>query len=51
LPATATYERAASVQKELLECHVQRLGSDHPETLAARAQLGTLLLSGPADLE
>jgi hypothetical protein len=44
-------ERAASVQKEIVECRAQRLGRDHPETLAARAQLGTLLLNGPADLE
>src|ERR1700733_12248336 len=33
------YERAASVQRELLECRIQRLGSDHPETLASRAYL------------
>jgi hypothetical protein len=39
------YARAASVQRELLECRTQRLGSDHPETLASRAYLGVLLLN------
>ncbi len=39
------FGRAASVQRELLECQTQRLGSDHPETLAARAYLGALLLN------
>ena len=43
--AQRDYEKAASVQKELLECQVQRLGSDHPDTLAARAYLGALLLN------
>src|SRR5580658_4880968 len=42
--AGGDYERAAAVQNELLERKAQRLGSDHPETLAARAYLGTLLL-------
>jgi len=39
------YERAASVQKELLECQIQRLGNDHPDALAARAHLARLLLN------
>jgi hypothetical protein len=38
------YERAGAVQKELLECQVQRLGVDHPETLATRAGLAAILL-------
>jgi hypothetical protein len=36
------YERAGSVQKELLESQLARLGSDHPDTLAARAHLAKL---------
>jgi hypothetical protein len=40
--AQGDYERAASVQRELLECQVRRLGSDHPETLAARDNLAKL---------
>jgi len=35
---------AAAVQRELLECQIQRLGSDHPETLATRAGLAMMLL-------
>jgi hypothetical protein len=31
------YDRAASIQRELLECLILRLGSDHPETVRARA--------------
>jgi hypothetical protein len=38
------YESAAAVQRELLECQIQRLGSDHPETLATRAGLAIMLL-------
>ena len=37
-------ESAAAVQRELLECQIQRLGRDHPETLATRAILATILL-------
>jgi eukaryotic-like serine/threonine-protein kinase len=44
LVAQRDYERAAAVQHELLECQVQRLGSDHPETLAARDDLAMILL-------
>jgi hypothetical protein len=42
--AQRDYEKAASVQQELLECQIQRLGSDHPETLATRAGLAMILL-------
>jgi hypothetical protein len=38
------YEEAVTIQRELLECHVRRLGSDHPETLAIRTDLEMLLL-------
>ena len=37
------YHRAAAVQKELLHCRSERFGIDHPETLATRAGLGTIL--------
>jgi hypothetical protein len=37
------YRRAAAVQKELLHCRSERFGIDHPETLATRAGLGTIL--------
>jgi len=43
--AQRDYESAASAQRELLGCQTHRLGSNHPETLAARACLGTLLLN------
>jgi hypothetical protein len=39
------YEGAGAVQRELLECRVQRLGEDHPETLATRAHLVAILLT------
>jgi hypothetical protein len=39
------YERARVVQRELLECQTQRLGSDHPETLATRANLVKMMLA------
>jgi hypothetical protein len=42
------YEKAAAVQKELLESQTQRLGGDHPETLATRAHLAKLLLDPQA---
>jgi hypothetical protein len=42
--AQGDYERAGSVQSELLDCRIQRLGSDHPETIAARAMLETILI-------
>ena len=37
-------ERAGAVQAEILECQIQRLGGDHPETLASRRRLATLLM-------
>jgi hypothetical protein len=37
------YHRAAAVQKELLHCRSERFGIDHPETLATRDDLGTIL--------
>jgi hypothetical protein len=39
------YERAGAVQRELLECQAQKLGSEHPETLAARDNLAMILLN------
>lgn len=36
--------RAASVQRELLECRVRRYGEHHAETLAARARLCDMLM-------
>ncbi len=44
LAAQCDYAAAASVQAELLQCQVRRLGSGHPETLAARADLASILL-------
>jgi hypothetical protein len=44
LIAQRDYERAGAVQREFLECQIQRVGSDHPETLAARAMLANILL-------
>jgi hypothetical protein len=41
--AQGDYERAGAAQRELLECQIRRLGSDHSETLAARARLATIL--------
>jgi hypothetical protein len=40
--AQRDYPRAVAVQKELLECQTARFGGNHPETLAAREQLGKL---------
>ncbi len=39
---------AAPFQKELLECYSERLGSDHPQTIAARSNLETILLESAA---
>ena len=47
--AQRDYERAGAVQKELLECQVERLGGDHPETLATRAGLAAILLETACD--
>jgi hypothetical protein len=44
LVAQRDYKRAAEVQGELLECRIQRLGMEHPETLSARTDLATILL-------
>jgi len=44
LIAQQEYGRAALVHKELLECQIQRLGGNHPETLATRASLAAFLL-------
>jgi hypothetical protein len=38
------HARAASVQRELLDCQVLKLGSDHPETVRTRAMLAAMLL-------
>jgi hypothetical protein len=39
--------KAIAVQQELAECWLLVAGPDAPETSAARAQLGTLLMSSP----
>jgi hypothetical protein len=44
LVAQRDYERAAMVLNELLQCQVQLLGDDHPETLETRANLALILL-------
>jgi hypothetical protein len=38
------HEQACAAQKEYLECQILRLGSDHPETLSARAELAAMLM-------
>jgi Tetratricopeptide repeat len=43
LLAQREYDRAVALEKELLECQTERLGCDHPETLATKADLGTIL--------
>lgn len=40
------YERAGAVQRELLQCQVERLGGEHPDTLATRGELAMILLQG-----
>jgi hypothetical protein len=44
LIAERDYERAGEIQGELLEFQIQRPGREHPETLAARADLAMILL-------
>jgi hypothetical protein len=44
LVAQDDYERAGALQNELLECQIQSLGSDHPDTLATRANFAMILL-------
>jgi hypothetical protein len=39
--------KAIAVQKELSECWLLVAGLDAPETIAARADLGTLLMLSP----
>jgi hypothetical protein len=39
------YEQARAIQMELLECQRLRFGPDHPETVAARDELATILLA------
>lgn len=41
------YQRARAIQMDLLECQKRLLGPDHPETLAARDDLATILLVTP----
>jgi hypothetical protein len=41
--AQRDYDRAGVVQRELLDCQIQRLGSDHPETRATHANLAMIL--------
>jgi hypothetical protein len=42
--AQRDYERAGMALTELLECQVELLGEDHPETLETRANLTLILL-------
>src|SRR5215471_8559082 len=44
LVATRDFDRAAAAQSELLRCQSLSLGSDHPQTVATRASLVTILL-------
>jgi Tetratricopeptide repeat len=39
------FQSAEAMQTELLECHTQRLGGDHAETLAARTNLEMIMLA------
>ena len=48
LIAQHDYEKAAAVQRELLECQIQRLGTEHSETRAARYDLAKILLRNPS---
>lgn len=41
---------ACCLQRELVECQVERLGPNHPETLATRTELETMLLENASDL-
>jgi hypothetical protein len=49
LLAQSDYERAGAVQAEILECQIQRLGGDHPDTRATREHLQTMLLRGNSE--
>jgi hypothetical protein len=44
LLAQGDQQRAAVVQREILECQIQRFGNGHPEVLAAHADLAMILL-------
>jgi hypothetical protein len=44
LLAQRDYNGAVAVEKELLDCQTERLGSDHPDTVATRADSATILL-------
>jgi hypothetical protein len=46
--AQRDYERAGVAQRDLLECQIRRLGSDHSETQAARAYLALILFENIA---
>ena len=38
------YERAGAIQAEILDCQIQRLGGDHPDTRATRERLVMMLM-------
>src|SRR6185312_472586 len=42
--AQRQYQRAATLQRELLDRQIQRLGRNHPETQASHAELAGILL-------
>lgn len=42
--------KAIAAQEELAECWLLIAGADAPETIAARADLGTLLMSSPENI-
>jgi hypothetical protein len=48
LIAQRDYARAGAAQRDLLECLIRRLGSDHSETQAARACLALILFENVA---
>jgi hypothetical protein len=37
-------ENASAIQKEILQCQIQRLGATHPRALEAKAELTAMLL-------
>lgn len=43
----AEWERAAEVQRDLVQCQTLRFGPDHLQTHFARTDLGNLLLKAP----
>lgn len=51
LTELSDYEKAVAAQKEVVECHDELFGADHPETFAARAILARMLLRNiPSDV-